>query len=120
MRDVLKLELDRVPTDSGVAVGYIGALHRVPGEKDTLASETRNVRERRTEPAESALRRRRAVRIDARPLELKYASTQVLTTRGQSPVFAVLVLLRRSANAAVVAGSGLAKTSARRASAQRM
>ena len=32
MRDVLKLELDRVPTDSGVAVGYIGALHRVPGE----------------------------------------------------------------------------------------
>jgi tetratricopeptide (TPR) repeat protein len=36
MRDVLKLELDRVPTDSGVAVGYIGALHRIPGEKDTL------------------------------------------------------------------------------------
>lgn len=36
MRDVLKLELDRVPTDSGVAVGYIGALHRMPGEKHTL------------------------------------------------------------------------------------
>lgn len=36
MRDVLKQELDRVPTDSGVAVGYIGALHRIPGEKSTL------------------------------------------------------------------------------------
>lgn len=36
MRDVLKVELDRVPTDSGVAVGYIGALHRIPGEKATL------------------------------------------------------------------------------------
>lgn len=37
MRDVLKQELDRVPTDSGVAVGYIGALHRIPGEKEVLA-----------------------------------------------------------------------------------
>ncbi|MDC8786308.1 PIN domain-containing protein [Roseateles koreensis] len=36
MRDVLKQELDRVPTDSGVAVGYIGALHRIPAEKNTL------------------------------------------------------------------------------------
>lgn len=36
MRDVLKQELDRVPTDSGVAVGYIGALHRIPAEKETL------------------------------------------------------------------------------------
>lgn len=36
MRDVLKQELDRVPTDSGVAVGYIGALHRIPKEKDAL------------------------------------------------------------------------------------
>lgn len=36
MRDVLKHELDRVPTDSGVAVGYIGALHRIPSEKDLL------------------------------------------------------------------------------------
>lgn len=36
MRDVLKAELDRIPTDSGVAVGYIGALHRIPGEKETL------------------------------------------------------------------------------------
>lgn len=36
MRDVLKQELDREPTDSGVAVGYIGALHRIPGEKATL------------------------------------------------------------------------------------
>lgn len=36
MRDVLKQELDRVPTDSGVAVGYIGALHRIPGEEDAL------------------------------------------------------------------------------------
>lgn len=36
MRDVLKQELDRVPTDSGVAVGYIGALHRIPSEKDAL------------------------------------------------------------------------------------
>jgi tetratricopeptide (TPR) repeat protein len=36
MRDVLKQELDRVPTDSGVAVGYIGALHRIPNEKDAL------------------------------------------------------------------------------------
>ncbi|WP_156924526.1 PIN domain-containing protein [Derxia gummosa] len=38
MRDVLKQELDRVPTDSGVAVGYIGALHRIPTEKETLAA----------------------------------------------------------------------------------
>lgn len=36
MRDVLKVELDRVPTDSGIAVGYIGALHRIPSEKATL------------------------------------------------------------------------------------
>lgn len=36
MRDVLKQEIDRVPTDSGVAVGYIGALHRIPSEKDAL------------------------------------------------------------------------------------
>jgi len=36
MRDVLKQELDRVPTDSGVAVGYIGALHRIPDAKDAL------------------------------------------------------------------------------------
>ena len=36
MRDVLKHELDRMPTDSGVAVGYIGALHRIPCEEDTL------------------------------------------------------------------------------------
>lgn len=36
MRDVLKQELDRVPTDSGVAVGYIGALHRIRSEKDAL------------------------------------------------------------------------------------
>lgn len=36
MRDVLKQELDRTPTDSGVAVGYIGALHRIPGEKGVL------------------------------------------------------------------------------------
>jgi len=36
MRDVLKAELDRVPTDSGVALGYIGALHRLPGDKKTL------------------------------------------------------------------------------------
>jgi tetratricopeptide (TPR) repeat protein len=36
MRDVLKQELDRVPTDSGVAVGYIGAMHRIPGEKAAL------------------------------------------------------------------------------------
>lgn len=36
MRDVLKQELERVPTDSGVAVGYIGALHRIPNEKDAL------------------------------------------------------------------------------------
>ena len=36
MRDVLKQELDRVPTDSGVAVGYIGALNRIPDEKDAL------------------------------------------------------------------------------------
>lgn len=36
MRDLLKQELDRVPTDSGVAVGYIGALHRMPGEKGVL------------------------------------------------------------------------------------
>lgn len=36
MRDVLKQELDRVPTDSGVALGYIGALHRIPSEKDAL------------------------------------------------------------------------------------
>lgn len=36
MRDVLKHELDRVPTDSGVAVGYIGALHRIPSEEATL------------------------------------------------------------------------------------
>jgi hypothetical protein len=36
MRDVLKQELERVPTDSGVAVGYIGALHRIPSEKTTL------------------------------------------------------------------------------------
>jgi tetratricopeptide (TPR) repeat protein len=35
MRDVLMKELDRVPTDSGVALGYIGALHRIPGGKDT-------------------------------------------------------------------------------------
>ena len=38
MRDVLKQELDRVPSDSGVAVGYIGALHRLPDEKATLKS----------------------------------------------------------------------------------
>lgn len=36
MRDVLKQELDRVPTDSGVAVGYIGALHLIPSEKDAI------------------------------------------------------------------------------------
>lgn len=36
MRDVLKQELDRVPTDSGVALGYIGAMHRIPGDKDAL------------------------------------------------------------------------------------
>jgi tetratricopeptide (TPR) repeat protein len=36
MRDVLKVELDRVPTDSGVAVGYVGAMHRIPGEKAAL------------------------------------------------------------------------------------
>lgn len=36
MRDVLKGELDRAPADSGVAVGYIGALHRIPGEEATL------------------------------------------------------------------------------------
>ncbi|TXH46669.1 MAG: tetratricopeptide repeat protein [Burkholderiaceae bacterium] len=36
MRDLLKQELDRMPTDSGVAVGYIGALHRIPGEKGVL------------------------------------------------------------------------------------
>ncbi len=36
MRDVLKQELDRMPTDSGVAVGYIGALHRIPGDKGVL------------------------------------------------------------------------------------
>lgn len=36
MRDVLKHELDRMPTDSGVAVGYIGALHRIPSEVASL------------------------------------------------------------------------------------
>lgn len=36
MRDLLKQELDRTPTDSGIAVGYIGALHRIPGKKDAL------------------------------------------------------------------------------------
>lgn len=36
MRDVLKEELNRVPTDSGVAVGYVGAMHRIPGEKSAL------------------------------------------------------------------------------------
>lgn len=36
MRDVLKQELERVPTDSGVAVGYIGALNRISSEKDAL------------------------------------------------------------------------------------
>lgn len=36
MRDVLKHELERMPTDSGVAVGYVGALHRIPSEGATL------------------------------------------------------------------------------------
>lgn len=36
MRDVLKVELDRVPTDSGVAVGYVGAMHRIPSDKAAL------------------------------------------------------------------------------------
>ena len=36
MRDVLKEEFERVPSDSGVALGYIGALHHLPSEVDTL------------------------------------------------------------------------------------
>lgn len=38
MRDVLKQELVRMPTDSGIAIGYIGALHRIPNEKDVLTA----------------------------------------------------------------------------------